>query len=117
MSAYQLHRVENGEAATIFLEKSIQSVDSPRPDLILLDLNLPRKDGRELLAELKSDSKFKMIPIIVLTGSSAPADISHAYQLHANCYIVKPSNLTGFQNTVQAIETFWFKHVQFPELL
>lgn len=114
---YQLHRVEDGEAATDFLEKRDHSIESPRPDLILLDLNLPRKDGRELLAELKSNPKFQTIPVIVLTGSSAPADITQAYQLHANCYMVKPSNLAGFREAIQAIELFWFKHAQFPRLV
>ena len=115
---HRLHRVENGEEATAFLSQcDSQYADAPRPDLILLDLNLPRKDGRELLAEIKTDPQLKMIPVIVLTGSSAPTDILNSYQLHANSYVVKPSKLDDFKATIRSIESFWFKQVQFPNHL
>ena len=112
---HRLHRVEDGEEATAFLNQNNDKyADAPRPDLILLDLNLPRKDGRELLAEIKADPGLKMIPVIILTGSSAPSDIVNSYQLYANSYIVKPSKLDDFKEMIRSIESFWLKQVQLP---
>ena len=87
----------------------------PRPDLILLDLNLPRKDGREVLAEIKADDTLKRIPVVVLTTSKAEEDIFKAYGLHANCYVTKPVDFERFSDVVRAIETFWFTVVSLPE--
>ena len=86
----------------------------PRPDLILLDLNLPRMDGRELLGRLKSDPELRKIPVIVLTSSNAPQDVARAYALHANCYLVKPPDLEGIERLVRLLNEFWFKTVRLP---
>jgi chemotaxis family two-component system response regulator Rcp1 len=88
--------------------------DIPRPDLILLDLNLPRKDGREVLAEIKSDPVLKTIPVVVLTSSSAEQDVVRSYELQANCYITKPVDLEQFISVVKSIEDFWFTIVTLP---
>src|SRR5687767_8064767 len=95
--------VTDGVEALIFLRKQGEHQQAPRPDLILLDLNLPRKDGRELLAEIKKDQQFKCIPVIVLTTSEAEEDISRAYRLKANCYITKPPQLDQFIRIVKSI--------------
>jgi CheY-like chemotaxis protein len=109
-----LHIVEDGIEAMNFLrhEGIYQSV--PRPDLVLLDLNLPRKNGREVLAEIKSDPGLNSIPVIVLTTSQADDDIIHAYGQHANCYIVKPVGFENFVKAVQQINNFWFSLVTLP---
>jgi two-component system, chemotaxis family, response regulator Rcp1 len=109
-----LHIVHDGVEAIAFLRKQGDYFDAPCPDLILLDLNMPRKDGREVLAEIKTDEKFKCIPVIVLTSSSAEQDVSKAYELHANCYITKPTDFSKFKEVLKAIETFWFKNVTLP---
>ena len=110
-----LHVVEDGVEALAFLRKEGQYAGAPRPDLILLDLNLPRKDGREVLAEIKADEHLKTIPVVILTTSKAEEDVLRAYGLHANCYITKPVDLTRFIEVVQAIENFWFTVVTLPE--
>jgi two-component system, chemotaxis family, response regulator Rcp1 len=103
-----LHTVPDGVEAIAFLRREGKYNDAPRPGLILLDLNLPKKDGREVLAEIKTDDKFKRIPVVVLTTSKNEADIFKAYGLHANCYIVKPVDFEKFAEVVRNIENFWF---------
>ncbi|MES9936050.1 MAG: response regulator [Sedimenticola sp.] len=104
----------DGEQAMSFLRKVGSYADAPRPDLIILDFNLPRKDGREVLAEIKADPHLLRIPVVVLTMSKAEEDIQKAYELHANCYITKPIDLDQFINVVKGIEEFWFTVVQLP---
>jgi two-component system, chemotaxis family, response regulator Rcp1 len=104
----------NGVEAMAFLRREGKYVDAARPDLILLDLNLPKKDGREVLAEIKADERLRRIPVVVLTTSSAEQDILRMYDLHANCYITKPVNLDQFGTVLRAIETFWFTIVKLP---
>jgi chemotaxis family two-component system response regulator Rcp1 len=106
--------VNNGVEAMAYLRREGKYADAARPDLILLDLNLPKKDGREVLAEIKIDERLKRIPVVVLTTSSAERDILEAYDLHANCYITKPVNLDRFGAVVKAIEEFWFTIVKLP---
>jgi two-component system response regulator len=96
------------------LRKEGKYVDAVRPDLILLDLNLPKKDGREVLTEIKSDENLRNIPVVVLTTSKAEQDILKAYSLHANCYITKPVDLDQFISVVESIEDFWFSIVKLP---
>jgi CheY-like chemotaxis protein len=110
----QLHVVEDGAAALAFLRHQGPYATSPRPDLILLDLNLPRKSGQEVLAELKADEKLKFIPVVILTTSKADEDVVKSYELHANCYITKPVGFTSFVEVVHAIESFWFSVVTLP---
>ncbi len=110
----QLHHVEDGTKALAFLRKEPPFGDAPRPDLILLDLNLPKKHGREVLAEIKADKTLKTIPVIVLTTSQAEEDVLKSYELHANCYIVKPVDFTAFANAIAVIEKFWFAIVTLP---
>ena len=109
-----LFHVSDGEEAMAFLKKQEPYTDVPRPDLILLDLNLPRKDGREVLAEIKADEDFKRIPVVILTVSTDEEDIFKTYNLHANCYITKPIDLDQFVKVVQAIEDFWLTIVKLP---
>ena len=109
-----LSLVEDGVQAMEFLRRQGQYAKAPRPDLIMLDLNLPRKDGREVLAELKADANLKMIPVVVLTTSRAEEDVLRAYQLHANCYITKPVDFQQFLSVVRAIESFWLFVVTLP---
>jgi CheY-like chemotaxis protein len=97
-----------------FLMRDGEYARAPRPDLILLDLNLPKKDGREVLAEIKKDPALKTIPVVVLTTSSSEADILRSYQLHANCYITKPVGLEGFLTVVKSIDSFWLSVVRLP---
>jgi len=110
----ELHHVTDGEQALAYLRKQGAYAQAPRPDLILLDLNLPLKDGREVLAELKNDVQFKRIPIVVLTVSSDDIDILKAYNLHANCFISKPLDLEQFMTIVRTIESFWLTIVSLP---
>jgi CheY-like chemotaxis protein len=105
---------EDGVEALAFLRRQGRHVNAPRPDVILLDLNLPRKNGREVLAEIKDDADFKRIPVVVLTTSRAEEDIMRSYNLHANCYIVKPVDLEQFLNVVRSIEDFWLTVVKLP---
>jgi two-component system, chemotaxis family, response regulator Rcp1 len=109
-----LHVVNDGERAMAFLRNEKPYTDVPRPDLILLDLNLPRKDGREVLAEIKSDNNLKRIPVVILTTSSAEEDIIKTYNLHANCFITKPLDLNQFLQVVKSIEEFWLSIVVLP---
>jgi len=109
-----LHHVVDGEEAMAFLRKQGAHAEAPRPDLILLDLNLPRKDGRQVLAEIKDDERFKRIPVVILTVSSAEEDILKSYNLHANCYITKPIDLAQFMKVVHAVEDFWLTIVKLP---
>ncbi len=109
-----LHVVKDGVEAMAFLRREDVYADAPAPDLILLDLNLPRKSGREVLAEIKQDPAFKRIPVVVLTTSAAESDILEAYGLHANCYITKPFDLDKFIHTVKSIEDFWLTIVKLP---
>jgi chemotaxis family two-component system response regulator Rcp1 len=104
----------DGVEALSFLHKEGPYADAPRPDLILLDLNLPKKDGREVLAEIKSDDKLKCIPVVVLTTSQAEQDIFKSYNLHANCFITKPVDLEQFIVVLQSIEDFWLTIVRLP---
>ena len=106
--------VTDGAAALAYLRKEPPYEDTPRPDLILLDLNLPRKDGRELLAQIKADEDLKRIPVVILTTSQAEQDVYRAYGLHANCYVVKPVNFDRFAEIVKTIENFWFAVVTLP---
>ncbi len=109
-----IHVVEDGVQALEFLRREGRYASAPRPDLILLDLNLPRKNGREVLAEIKADESFKIIPVIVLTTSNSSEDILQAYDLHANCYVVKPVGFENFLKAVQSIRNFWFSVVALP---
>jgi two-component system, chemotaxis family, response regulator Rcp1 len=106
--------VTDGEAAMDFLYKGGAYADMPRPDLILLDLNLPRKDGREVLADIKADDDLKRIPVVILTTSKSEEDILKSYNLHANCYITKPIVLNQFIKVVRCIEDFWLSIVVLP---
>lgn len=109
-----LYVVEDGVEAIAFLRRQGQYAAMPRPDLILLDLNLPRKDGREVLAEVKTDRDLGTIPVVVLTTSAANEDIRRAYELHANCYITKPTGLDDFVQMVKVLEQFWLTAVKLP---
>ena len=109
-----LYHVKDGVEAMIFLQRQGEYACTPPPDLILLDLNLPRKDGREVLAEIKEDPELRMIPVVVLTTSQAERDLAETYSLHANAFITKPLDLDRFVEVVQAIENFWFTIVKLP---
>jgi chemotaxis family two-component system response regulator Rcp1 len=109
-----LNVTRDGVEATDFLYRRGPYAHAPRPDLILLDLNLPRKDGREVLAEIKADADLRQIPVVVLTTSEAEEDLACAYGLHANCYLNKPVDFDRFLNVIQAIETFWLSMVKLP---
>jgi chemotaxis family two-component system response regulator Rcp1 len=109
-----MHVASDGVEAMAFLKREGKHADAPRPDLILLDLNLPKKDGREVLAEIKESPSLKSIPVVILTTSESEADILRSYQLHANCYITKPVGLDGFLKVVQSIDNFWLSVVKLP---
>jgi CheY-like chemotaxis protein len=104
----------DGEAALAILRREGEHAEAPRPDLILLDLNLPKKDGREVLAEIKADTQLRCIPVVVLTTSKSEEDVLRSYQLNANCYITKPVDLEQFIRVVRAIEDFWLTMVVLP---
>ena len=104
----------DGVEALAFLRREAAFADAPRPDLILLDLNLPKKDGREVLAEIKEDESLRQIPVVVLTTSKAEEDIIRSYELYANCYITKPVDLDKFISIIQKIEQFWMTIVKLP---
>jgi chemotaxis family two-component system response regulator Rcp1 len=110
----RLSVVEDGVEAMAFLHREGKHAGAPRPDLILLDLNLPRKDGRQVLKEVKDDSSLRKIPVVVLTISKAEEDVLRAYDLHANCYISKPVDFNRFMDVVRAIEGFWLTVVKLP---
>ena len=109
-----LHTVKDGVEAMEFLRRQGKYKDAPRPDIILLDLNLPRKDGREVLEEIKSDELLKRIPVVVLTTSKAEEDVLRTYNLHANCYVTKPVDLEKFMVVVKSIDVFWLTVVTLP---
>ncbi|MFH1149205.1 MAG: response regulator [Actinomycetota bacterium] len=113
--ANNLSVVENGDDALAFLRRQGDYSGSKRPDLVLLDLNLPGKDGREVLEEIKTDEDLMTIPVVVLTSSKAEEDIARSYKLHANCYIAKPVNFSRFVEVVKGIEDFWFSIVKLPD--
>ena len=110
----RLSVVHDGEQAMAFLRREDGYVDAPRPDLVLLDLNMPRMDGREVLAQIKGDPDLRSIPVVVLTTSEAEADIVKAYNLHANAYITKPVDLEAFLDAVRVVEEFWLTVVRLP---
>ena len=110
----RLHVVNDGENALRFLRREVEYAEAPRPDLILLDLNLPRLDGREVLAEIKNDPLLKQIPVVVLTSSRAEKDLLSAYDQHANCFITKPVGFEDFMDVVRSIESFWLTIVILP---
>ena len=109
-----LHHVWDGERAMDFLRRGGEYADAPHPDLILLDLNLPRMDGGEVLAEIKQDEELKRIPVVILTTSSAEADVLRSYNLNANCFITKPINMVEFLKVVTGIQDFWLTIVTLP---
>jgi two-component system, chemotaxis family, response regulator Rcp1 len=109
-----LHVARDGVEALAFLRREAQYTDVPRPDLILLDLNLPRKDGREVLADIKADTGLHTIPVVILTTSRAEQDVYRSYELQANCYITKPVDLDQFITVVKSIEDFWLTIVTLP---
>lgn len=112
--ANELHVVGDGEEAMAYLRRQPPFEDASRPELVLLDLNLPLKDGREVLAEMKQDEDLATIPVVILTTSSDEADVLRAYQLHANSYVTKPVDLTQFLEAVRSIEGFWLSIVRLP---
>jgi two-component system, chemotaxis family, response regulator Rcp1 len=109
-----LHVARDGEEAMAFVRREGAFADRPVPDLILLDLNLPRKDGREVLAELKVDPELHRIPVVVLSTSTAASDVVLSYDLHANCYVSKPRGYQAFVEAVRSIRSFWLEHVRLP---
>ena len=109
-----LHHARDGVEAMAFLKREGPFAGAPLPDLVLLDLNLPRKDGRQVLSEMKQDARLRSIPVVVLTTSEAEQDILESYKLHANCYITKPVDLDKFITIVRAIESFWLSIVTLP---
>ncbi|MGH1350847.1 MAG: response regulator [Methyloligellaceae bacterium] len=113
--ANNFHVAMDGEIALAMLRNEGEYADIPRPDLILLDINLPKKDGRAVLSEIRDDEELRRIPIVILSSSSTEQDVLKSYDLHANSYIVKPINLNSFQNIVSAIENFWFNLVVLPQ--
>jgi chemotaxis family two-component system response regulator Rcp1 len=112
--AIHLHVASDGVDAMAFLRREGTHNHAPRPDLILLDLNLPKMDGREVLSHIKADDNLKTIPTIILTTSDAEADIVRSYELQANCYLTKPGQLEGFENLVKSINDFWLTKVKLP---
>ena len=110
-----LHVAENGEEALAFLRNEGDYADSPKPDLVLLDLNLPRRDGREVLGEVKADPDLRRIPVVILTTSQAEEDIIKSYDLHANAYVTKPVDFAQFVQVVQQIDEFFFTVVSLPD--
>jgi CheY-like chemotaxis protein len=111
-----LHIARDGVEAMAFLRREGTYGDAPRPDLVLLDLNLPRKDGREVLQEMKGDPRLRLIPVVVLTTSEAEQDVVRTYELRANCYITKPVDLEKFITIVRSIEDFWLTIVRLPTM-
>ena len=109
-----LHWAKDGVEAIEFLKRRGRFKDAPRPDIILLDLNLPKKDGREVLSEIKQDDELRYIPVVILTTSKAEEDVLKSYHLHANCYVTKPVDLEKFITVVQSIDRFWLTVVTLP---
>jgi len=110
----QLHLAVDGVEALAFLRRESRYADAPRPDLILLDLNLPKKDGRQVLEEIKNDPDLRRIPVVILTTSQAEQDILKSYNLYANCYITKPVDLEQFIHVVKTVDCFWLSIVKLP---
>jgi len=110
----QLHVAADGVEATAFLRREGRHAGAPRPDLVLLDLNLPKKDGREVLGEIKQDAGLQNIPVVILTTSQAEEDVLRSYQLRANAYVTKPVDLERFLEVVRSIESFWLEIVRLP---
>ena len=113
----RLHIVSDGVEAMAFLRREGVHADAPRPDLILLDLNLPKMDGRQVLAQVKEDADLKLIPTVILTTSNSDEDISKSYELQANCYLSKPVQLEAFDDLVRSINDFWLTKVKLPQHL
>ena len=111
---HNLHWVKDGVEAMAFLRRQGKYADVPRPDIVLLDLNLPKKDGREVLEEIKADKKLMRIPVVILTTSQAEEDVLRTYALHANCYVTKPVDLEQFIKVVKSIDNFWLTVVTLP---
>lgn len=109
-----LNVVPDGVEAMAFLHREGKYADAPRPDVILLDLNLPKKEGREVLAEVKADPSLRLIPVVIITSSEAEQDVLKTYELYANCYVTKPVDLEQFIKVIQSIETFWLTIVTLP---
>lgn len=109
-----LHVVNDGVETMAFLRNDGEFADSPRPDLVLLDLNMPRKDGREVLEEIKADEDLRRIPVVVLTSSEAEEDVVKSYELHANAYLTKPVDFDGFLDVIDTLEQFWLEVVKLP---
>ena len=112
--ATSIHHARDGEQAIAFLRRQGGYSDARTPDIVILDLNLPRRSGREVLEDMKSDPALRQIPVIVLTSSQAQEDVLHSYRLHANCFITKPGDLETLIHVAQSIEQFWFKLVRLP---
>jgi|ERR1700733_8113005 CheY-like chemotaxis protein len=112
----QLHVAKDGIDAMAFLRRGASRAHAPRPDLILLDLNLPKMDGRDVLANIKADERLSSIPVVVLTTSDAPEDIEESYRLQANCYLTKPPQLDALEKLVKNINAFWLKSVKLPKV-
>jgi CheY-like chemotaxis protein len=112
--ANNLSSVMDGDSAVQFLQQKGRYADAPRPDLILLDLNLPGLDGRAVLKFVKEDPRLKVIPVVIITSSDAEADIIKSYESHANCFISKPIDFAGFCDVIKSIENFWFTVVRLP---
>lgn len=110
----EVFSIQDGIEAIRFLRRESPFSDAPRPAMIMLDLKIPRKDGRQVLAEIKSDPHLAITPVIVFSGSDAPQDIAACYALHANCYIVKPRDLSGMTETIKSLVDFWLKKVKLP---
>jgi chemotaxis family two-component system response regulator Rcp1 len=111
-----LHIASDGIEAMAFLKRDGNHFSVPRPDLILLDLNLPKKDGRQVLEEIKGNPALNSIPVVILTTSASEADIQRSYSLHANCYITKPVDLKGFLDVIKSIDNFWLSVVKLPHV-
>jgi CheY-like chemotaxis protein len=111
---HQLHVVDNGEAAIAFLRQEGEYAEAPRPDLIFLDLNLPRVDGREVLAFVKGDDSLRRIPLVILTTSDSEDDIARSYDLHANAYVTKPVDFDSFMNAVRQVDDFFLTVAKLP---
>jgi CheY-like chemotaxis protein len=112
--SHRLHVASDGADAMAFLRREGHHSNAPRPDFILLDLNLPKMDGREVLAQIKADESLKMIPTVILTTSQEKADIAKSYQLQANCFLTKPVQLEAFESLVRSIDDFWLTTVRLP---
>jgi len=115
--AVHLNVATDGVEAMAFLRREGVYANAPRPDLTLLDLNMPRMDGRQVLAEIKNDDKLKTLPIVILTTSDSEGDIVKSYQLHANCYLCKPVQLTAFESLVKSINDFWLTRAKLPQVM